>query len=278
MARWLVAFPYPHPVIDTHCHLTFPDFDTRRAEVVARARAAGVLGMITICTTTQDAPNILACAKAFENVWCSAGVHPCYADQGPHDWNILRVVAQDPKCVAWGELGLDNHYKDPPAALQREVLDQQLDFIKRCRAEGMEKPIVIHCREAFDDLLPILRASNLPADRFVFHCFTGTAADVRKCLDFGAFVSFTGVVTYRNAKDVQDAARLVPLDRILVETDAPFLSPDPHRGVRPCEPWMTSLTARFLAQLRGEPWDAFHDAIDANTQSLFGINARNLRA
>lgn len=264
-------------MIDTHCHLTFPDFEGHTDQVVQRARDNQVAGMITICTTTQDAPNVLAMAKRYPNVWCSTGVHPSYADQGPHDWNVLRMIAADPKCVAWGELGLDNHYADPPAALQREVLNDQLAFILSCEKSGVRKPIVLHCREAFDDLIPVLRATGIPGDRFVFHCFTGNASDVRKCLDFGAMVSFTGVVTYRNAKDVQEAARLVPADRILVETDAPFLSPDPHRGTRPCEPWMTSLTARFLATLRSVDWDTFHDALDANTERFFGIPARSLR-
>jgi TatD DNase family protein len=187
-------------VIDTHCHLTFPDFEGQTDQVVQRARDHQVAGLITICTTTQDAPNVLAMARRYPNVWCSTGVHPSYADQGPHQWNVLRMIASDPKCVAWGELGLDNHYSDPSAALQRQVLDDQLAFILSCERDKLRKPIVLHCREAFDDLIPVLRATGIPGDRFVFHCFTGNAADVRKCLDFGALVSFTGVVTYRNAR------------------------------------------------------------------------------
>lgn len=138
-------------------------------------------------------------------------------------------------------------------------------------ASGYGKPIIIHCREAFDDLLPVLAASSLRPDRFVFHCFTGSAEDVRRVLDFGAMVSLTGVVTYKNAKDVQSAAKLIPIERLMVETDAPFLSPVPHRGDRPCRPWMVSATARFLADLRGEPFEIFHAAINANTERFFGI-------
>lgn len=260
------------PVIDTHCHLTYPDFPDTGA-VLVRAREHGVTGAITISTTTQDCQNALALAGRFPNVWCSAGVHPLYSDKGPHDWQALAGVARHPRCVAWGELGLDNHYKEPVALVQRTVLDEQLAFIEDCHRTMTPKPVVVHCREAFADLIPVLRATNLAPDRFVFHCFTGTCADMRLLLDFGACVSFTGVVTYRSATEVREAARLAPLDRVMVETDAPFLSPHPHRSVRPCEPWMTSLTARALAELRGEPWDAFHEAINQNTRRFFGVGA-----
>jgi TatD DNase family protein len=264
-------------VIDTHCHLTFPDFSPPRfapgiAGVLDEAASHGVSGCITISTTAPDALRALEVAARFPNVWSSAGVHPLYADEGPHDWATLGVAIRHEKCVAWGELGLDNHYKEPAGDVQRDVLDQQLAFIARTASEGVIKPIVVHCREAFDDLLPILRRTNLDPSRFVFHCFTGTPDDARKVLDFGALISFTGVVTYRNAREVQDAAKLVPLSRILVETDAPFLSPEPKRGVRPCAPWMASITARFLAQLRGEAWSDFHAAINANTRRFFGID------
>lgn len=261
-------------MLDTHCHLTFPDFRGRTAEVLAEAARAGVTGVITISTTTRDCLDALAIAKSHPNVWCSSGVHPLHAHEGPHDWSNLRLVAADPRCVAWGELGLDNHYKEPARAIQHAVLDEQLDFIRRCRDEHkIDKPIVLHCREAFADLIPILRASSLDPTRFVFHCFTGTPADMRALLDFGAMVSFTGVVTYRNAPEVQDAARLAPLNRVMVETDAPFLSPEPRRKERPCRPWMTSLTAQHLATIRNDPWDIFHAAINANTARFFGIAA-----
>jgi TatD DNase family protein len=187
------------------------------------------------------------------------------------DAELLRLVAADPKCVAWGELGLDNHYPEPSPTAQREVLAAQLAHIEGWTKEGLSKPIVIHCREAFDDLLPRLAASSLPRDRYVFHCFTGTVDEARRVLDFGAWISFTGVASYRNAPEVQAAVRLVPADRIMVETDAPFLSPEPHRKVRPCQPWMASVTAKAIAALRGEQWEAFHSQINANTQRFFGI-------
>ena len=263
-------------MIDTHCHLTFPDFQEPRypggvGAVLERAVKEGVAGAITISTTTRDCLTALEVAERFPNVWCSAGVHPLYSHQGPHEWADLRKVAASPKCVAWGELGLDNHYTGPHRDVQHEVLEEQLAFIASCAKEGINKPVVIHCREAFDDLIPVLKRSSLDLTRLVFHCFTGTVADARKVLDLGSWISFTGVVTYKNAAEVQEAARLTPGDRITIETDAPFLSPDPHRGVRPCEPWMSAVTARKVAELRGEPWDAFHARINDNSRRFFGV-------
>ncbi len=262
---------YRQGVIDTHCHLTFPDFADRIEETIQEAKDVGVDGLITICTTTQNADECVHVADLFENVWCSAGVHPLYADQGPHDWSALARAARHPKCVAWGELGLDNHYDNPPGDIQRSVLDEQLGFIESQRDSGVEMAIVLHCRKAFDDLIPILRASTLDPSRFVFHCFTGDESDAKKCLDFGAMISFTGVVTYPSAKEVQAAALLVPGDRIMVETDAPFLSPVPHRGKRPCRPAWVRDTAEHLAKIRGVAFEEFHAQINANSERFFGI-------
>jgi TatD DNase family protein len=258
-------------MIDTHCHLTFRDFEGRVPAVIDRAREAGVTGMISISTTTQDCLDALAIASEFPNVWCSAGVHPLHADEAPHVWENVAHVASSPRCVAWGELGLDNHYDNPPRAVQHAVLAEQLAFIESQRDSGIDKPIVLHCRKAFDDLIPVLKASTVDPSRCVFHCFTGTPDDVRKVLDFGAWVSFTGVLTYKSAPEVREAAKLVPEDRLMVETDAPFLSPDPKRGVRPCEPWMVSFTAKRLAEVREQPFDAFHKVLNDNTERFFGV-------
>ncbi len=260
-------------VIDTHCHLTFSDYAGRIDQVLDDAAALGVTGAISIATTTQDSRDTLRVAHEHEFVWCSVGVHPLYADKGPHDWSVLREHASDPKCVAFGELGLDNHYDEPAKAVQHSVLAEQLAVIESCWDDGLGLPIVIHCRKAFDDLIPILRSTKLDGDRFVFHCFTGSVDEVKMVLDFGASVSFTGVVTYKNAKEVAEAAVLVPSDRILVETDAPFLSPDPMRGKRPCLPGYARYTAEFLAKIRGVAFAEFHEQIDDNTERFFGICA-----
>lgn len=265
-------------MIDTHCHLTFPDYDGGIAAEMELALEHGVSGCITIATTTRDSLDTLAIAQAHERVWCTAGVHPLYSDDRPHDWSNVASVGRTPVCVGFGELGLDNHYDRPARDVQHAVLGEQLAFLEGLTSDSGEpalgKPVVVHCREAFDDLIPVLERSSLPRERYVFHCFTGTPADARKVLDFGACISFTGVVTYKNAAEVREAAQLVPADRIMVETDAPFLSPEPKRGDRPCRPWMTSLTARFLADLRGEDWDGFHATLNETTSRFFGIDAR----
>ncbi len=259
-------------MIDTHCHLTFEQFAGRVEEVLEDARQAGVAGVITVGTTPSDCLQAQDLARRYDNVWYTAGVHPLSAGE-PRNWPLIEKAAHHPDCVAWGELGLDNHYDDPPASTQRDLLEEQLAFVERCSASEAigARPIVVHCRLAVDELLSVFRAAPFDPDRYVFHCFTGTPDDARRVLDFGAWISFTGVVTFKNAPEVAEAAKLVPADRIMVETDAPFLSPEPVRKVRPNEPKHVVHIARFLAELRGvDPLD-FERRLDANAQRFFGI-------
>jgi len=255
-------------MIDTHCHLTFPQFAGRASEILDACESVGVRQAITISTTTQDCLAALAVAESDPRIWCTAGVHPLHSDE-PLEWENLRRVAARPRCVAWGELGLDRHYDDPPQPVQRRVLEEQLSRIAAWSREGLDKVIVIHCREAFEDLIPILVSSGFPPERFVFHCFTGTPEEARKVLDFGASISFTGVVTFGNARGVAEAARLVPEDRIMVETDAPFLSPEPVRTMRPNSPVNVAHIYRFLAALRKDP--DFAERATANATRFFGL-------
>lgn len=257
-------------MIDTHCHLTFSNYADRVDEVLTAARAAGVRGFITVSVTAANCLESQRLAQQYDDVWCTAGMHPLYAAE-PRDWTVVREAAGHPKCVAWGELGLDNHYDKPPRALQDEVLAEQLAMIETARSEGLERPVVVHCRDAFDDLLAVFRSSSLDPERFVFHCFTGNPDDARAVLDLGAWISFTGIVTFRNAAAVAEAATLVPADRIMVETDAPFLTPEPHRKVFPNEPKYVGHTARFIAERRGVDRDAFERQLDANAERFFGI-------
>lgn len=269
--------PTVHRVFDTHCHLTFPelagtgaDATKRAAALLDAAGAAGVRGAITISTTTHDCLDALRLAEGDPRIWCSAGVHPLHSDE-PIEWENLRRVGASPRCVAWGELGLDNHYANPPRELQRRVLAEQLGHLESWKRDGLAKPVVIHCRDAFDDLIPILALSSLPRDRFVFHCFTGTPADARKVLDFGAMISFTGVATFKNAIGVAEAAKLVPGDRIMCETDAPFLSPEPVRTLRPNVPANVAHVYRFVAALRGADVGAFDRQVEGNVGRFFGV-------
>jgi TatD DNase family protein len=261
-------------MIDTHCHLTFPEFRGKASEILDEAAAHGVRGAITVATTIDDAERGLELARSDPRIRSTAGVHPLYSDRPAaeiRDWERLRRCGLDPRCVAWGELGLDRHYKTPSQEAQRSVLDEQLAAIARWRAEGLAKPVVIHCREAFDELLPILAASGLPRDRFVFHCFTAGPREARLVLDFGAWISFTGVVTFRNATEVAEAARLVPEDRLMAETDSPFLTPEPHRTVRPNRPRFVADVIRRLAELRGTGAAALGDRLDENAERFFGF-------
>ncbi len=262
-------------MFDTHCHLTFDAYDPAKrdggvAGVLRDAAAAGVRGCITISTTSVSCQEALAIAEQYDTVWCSSGVHPLHSDEGPHDWEVIVRVARHPRCVAWGELGLDNHYKEPEKSIQLATLDEQLNVIVEHRAD-IDKPIVIHCREAFDELIPILKDTGIPGERFVFHCFTGGPKEMEQVLGFGAWVSFTGVLTYRNAKEVREAAKLMPLDRVMVETDAPFLTPDPHRGQWPNEPKHVVHVAKTLAEAHGIGRQEMERILDANAIRFFGI-------
>jgi TatD DNase family protein len=245
-------------------------FAGRVDSLIDEAASAGVRGLITIATSTSNCADNLALARRFPHVWCSAGVHPLHSHE-PMDWAVLREVGSDPRCVAWGELGLDNHYDHPPRLLQDRVLHEQLAVLESLRQTGLDKPIVVHCRESFDDLLPVFRRTSFDPSRFVFHCFTGTPDDARQVLDFGAMISFTGVVTFKNAPEVAEAARLVPLDRMMVETDAPFLPPAPVRKTWPCEPRFVMHTAKFIADLKGIPFEEFDRLTDANAERFFNL-------
>lgn len=255
-------------MLDTHCHLTFPDFAGATHRTLDECEEVGVTGVITVATTPPDARAALELAQRDDRIWCSAGVHPLYADRGPHDWPTLVEVARQERCIAWGELGLDNHYDKPLRAVQRRVLEEQLAVIENSR---LDLPVILHCREAFEELITVLRKTNISPQRFVFHCFTGGPDDMRLLLDFGALVSFTGVVTYKNAQEVREAAKLVPLDRMMFETDAPYLTPEPHRKIRPNHPKFSKTTAQFVAKLRRVAWEEFHERINRTTEEFFGI-------
>jgi len=255
-------------MIDTHCHLTYPALASRRVEVLAAARRAGVDRMITVGTTPDDAERAVALAASEAGVFATVGVHPHYAGEvAPADAiALLERFGEREEVAAIGEMGLDAHYPDPPLDVQTPLLEAQLP-----PAERSGKPIVIHNREATGRTLALLRASGVPGDRFVFHCFTGEADELDAILDFGATIGFTGIVTFNSARDLAEASDRVPMDRLLVETDSPYLTPAPHRKVRPNEPRYVVDVARFLAERRGMAYEAFVDRVDANAERLFGL-------
>jgi TatD DNase family protein len=255
-------------LIDTHCHLTSAQLFERVDEIIDDAVHAGVHRMITVSTDGDDAVAARELANRDSRVFFSSGIHPLHAE-GEWKWEYVQAAAKDDRCVAWGELGLDRHYKDPPFALQKQLLEEHLAVIEG--SEGDKRPIIVHCRRAVDDLLPIFGASTIDSQRFVFHCFTETPEDARKILDIGAMISFTGVVTYKNATEVVSAAEMVPIDRMMVETDAPYLPPEPVRKMRPNEPKNVMHTAAFLAQLKSMDLQEFEKKLDSNAERFFGL-------
>ena len=255
-------------MIDTHCHLTSKQLCQDVESVIQRAVENGVSQLITVALNGNDAIHARECATHFEEVFFSAGIHPLYAD-GEWDWDSLATVIRDEKCVAFGELGLDKHYEETDFELQLRLLDEQLGFVTA--QHGDSRPIIVHCRKAVGDLLPIFENSGIEGNRFVFHCFTESMDDAKKVLDFGAMLSFTGVVTYKNASEVLDIAQLIPIDRMMVETDSPYLTPEPNRKTWPNEPKFVMDTAACIAKSRGLSEHSFEQAMDANARRFFGL-------
>jgi TatD DNase family protein len=227
--------------------------------------------MVSVSVDIDDAAAASTLASRHADVWCTAGVHPSEAG-GEHDVEALGGLIRGPRCVAWGEMGLDGHWPDPPLERQASLLERQLDLIEATDAAGGPPlPIILHSRKALDTLLAVLASTSLAGDRFVFHCFTGGPPDVEKVLQLGAAVSFTGVVTYRNAADVAAASDRVPLEQLMVETDSPYLTPEPLRGQRPNQPANVIHVAKFLAARRGISLADFELATDATARRVFGL-------
>jgi TatD DNase family protein len=252
-------------LIDSHCHLNYEGLAERQDEVLENARARGVAGFLNISTRQEEWGAIIATAERNPDVWASVGVHPHEADAHP-DLGAAALVegSNHPRVIAIGECGLDYHYDNSERGAQRERFRAH---IEAARETGL--PLIVHTREAEDDTAEILgEAVRGGGVTGVLHCFTGTADLARKALDLGFLISLSGIVTFKNATDLRDTAKWLPSDRMLVETDSPFLAPVPHRG-QVCEPAFVADTAGFVAELRGEKPDALADATTANFFRLF---------
>jgi TatD DNase family protein len=251
--------------IDSHCHLNYPGLAEEQAAVLARARAAGVDAMLNISTRRSEWDAVVAVAEQEPDVWASIGIHPHEADaHADVDTVALLERADHPRVVGIGEAGLDYHYDKSDRAAQRESFRAH---IAAARTSGL--PIIIHTRDAEEDTAAILEEEmGKGAFGGVLHCFTGTTELASKGIELGLYVSISGIVTFKNARALQETARAIPLDRMLIETDAPFLAPVPHRG-RTCEPAHVADTARFLSDLRGEPLEEFARATSYNFRTLF---------
>ena len=255
----------PSPMIDTHCHLTDPRLGGQLPAVLARAAAAEVTRMVTIGTSIADSRDALALARRLPNVACAVGIHPNYtADAAPRDAEQLVDLLNDPAAVALGEIGLDYFHGRVDPTHQADLFAAQLKI-----ADRLGKPVVIHSREAIDDTLAIL--ADFPGVRAVFHCFTGTAAEAGRIVAAGYLIGFTGPITYKKNDELRNAARRVPADRLLIETDAPYLSPEPVRKVKVCEPAFVAHTAARLAEVRGISLDELDATTTANAERFYGL-------
>ena len=252
-------------LIDSHCHLDFPEFAPELDAVVARAKAAGVARLVTISTRVDRFDSIRALAEKYNNVFCTVGTHPHQAHE-EREASVAQLVAlaRHPKCVGIGEAGLDYRYDRAPRDVAARVFRTQ---IAAARESGL--PLVVHARDADADVAAILRDEmGQGAFSAIMHCFTSSRALAETALELGLAISFSGVITFKNSQELRDIARDVPLDRLLVETDAPFLAPVPFRGKRN-EPAFVAATAAALAGVKGVSADEIARVTAANTRRVF---------
>ncbi len=257
------------PLVDTHAHLHFPEFAEDLDAVLERARQAGVATMVTIGTDRETNPAAVALAERLPGVYASVGIHPHDAAEATEeDFAALEQLARtSPKVVALGEMGLDFFRNLSPHDVQERVFRRQLGLARR-----LGKPVIVHCRDAHIETLAILADGRAGEAGGVMHCFSGDVEVATHCLDLGLYISLAGPVTYKNARALPDVARFVPEDRLVVETDCPFLPPHPHRGKRN-EPAYMTLTAARIAELRGADSEALNTAMSRNAARLFGLPA-----
>lgn len=248
-------------LFDSHCHVYDDRMPGGTAAAVDAAHAAGVDRMIAVGCDRATSEAAIAAADAHDGIWASVGLHP---HEAKHGVDTIVGLLGAPGVVAVGEAGLDYFYDHSPRDTQREAFAAQIQL-----AHERDLPLVIHTRDAWDDTFDVLDAEGTP-DHTVFHCFTGGPDEARRCLDRGAYVSFSGIVTFKTADDLRAAAELTPLDRMLIETDAPYLAPVPHRGSTN-QPAYLADTARFLADLRGLRLDEFAAVTSVNTERAFRL-------
>ncbi len=257
-------------LVDSHCHLEYDGLVEDQAEALARARRIGVHGFLNISTKQSEWDQVVATARANRDVWASVGIHPHNADEHAQlTRGELLEATHDANVIGIGETGLDYFYDRSDRGVQQKLFRLHIDV---ARETGL--PVIIHTRDAEDDTLAILsdemEQGSFPA---LIHCFTASAAFGEAVLELGLTISLSGIVTFKNAKDLQAFAKTVPQDRLLVETDSPFLAPVPHRG-KACEPGFVQDTASFLADLRNEPFDDLAQSTTKNFYRLFSKAVR----
>jgi TatD DNase family protein len=251
-------------LVDTHAHLSSQAFEPDREAIVQQALSE-LLYVVDVGTDLPSSQAALALAKSHARIFATTGVHPHDAKSyGETELAPVFALAEDPKVVALGEMGLDYHYDFSPREDQRRVFARQV-----AEARVRKKPVVVHIRDAFDDALAILGADGPLAG--VLHCFTGNYEQARAALDLGLYISFSGVVTFKNAGELRDVAKRIPADRLLVETDSPYLAPHPKRNQKRNTPVLVQITASLVADVRGETLPDVARTTTANACRLFGL-------
>jgi len=253
-------------LIDAHCHLTYEQFADIEA-VIKRSIDAGVMGWITIGTDVEESSKAVELAGKFENMFATAAIHPHHAKSADlQSIAQIKELAQNKKVIAIGETGLDFHYDFSTPQQQRDSFLRHLEI-----AAELNLPVVIHSREAFDETVKTLESNTEGVEKVVFHCFSGSAEQAKIVLDKGWYISLTGVVTFKNAETTREVAKYVPIDRLMIETDAPYLSPEPMRKQKVNEPALLVHTAKFTAELKGIELADFAEAVTATTKQFFAL-------
>jgi TatD DNase family protein len=251
-------------MIDSHCHLTDPRLQSQVEGVLSRASSLGVSRMITIGTDLADAARAIALCRQYPNVRCAIGVHPNYSQNVDlAELPMLRGLQAAPSVVALGEMGLDYFHNHADRPRQHEVFEFQLGL-----ATELARPVVIHSREAIDDTLAHLR--NFPSIRAVFHCFTGSLDEAKRILAAGFLLGFTGPITYKKSDELREVVRMMPEDRLLIETDSPYLTPEPMRKQKTNEPGFVRYVAEMVGQVRGWSLERTDEITTGNAECFFG--------
>jgi len=256
-------------LFDTHCHLDDEQFDDIRPDAVQRAVDAGVTNMVAVGTTLIASQKCVQLARQYDPILAAVGIQPNYcAEASSTDWEAIVALSAEPHVVALGETGLDRYWDHTPLDVQRDYFDRHLRL-----SQQIDVPFIVHMRDCDEDILVMLREARSRGElRGVMHSFTGTDSTALECLELGLYLSFAGMVTFKKSSELRTIAASVPDDRILIETDAPYLSPHPQRGQRPTEPALIVHTATCLAEVRGVTSEEFAAQTTENARRFFGLH------
>lgn len=256
-------------LFDTHAHLDSEAIAPQIDIVIARASEAGVVGVVSVGTSAASSQRAIELAQRFPQVWAAVGIQPNHvAEAATDDWSAIERLAEAPRVVAIGETGLDRYWNDTPFALQQDYFDRHLRLSQR-----VHRPFIVHMRDCQEDVLVMLREARARGPlRGIMHSYTGDLSGAEECLQLGLHISFAGMVTYKKSHDLREVAAAIPADRLLIETDSPYLSPHPHRAIRPNEPALVAHTLRCLADVRGVDAETLAAQTTRNARALFQLD------